>query len=443
MTAETITAVFDPERLAAMLALSFFFGLAFEEYFATSHIKPPGGVRTFPLLALIGALLYALEPDHKSLLIIGFFVLGIWLAIYYRARLAHAHPVNEDARDGAGTSDSERIDAGIMAPVCNIVAFLLGPITITTPLWVPVGISVFAVLLISARQRLHRFAATLEEGEIVTLAKFLIIIGVILPLLPDKPVTTLTDITPYQVWLAVVAVSTLSYASYLVQRFLAPHHGITISAALGGLYSSTATTMILSRRARYSFQDTNIIQSAIVLATSVMFLRILVVVAVFNIQIAKALALPTLALCAIGLVTSYALRHVGKPVDMPKTEATPPKNPLEVTTALTFATLFILLSVGVGWAKTHFGEQGLFVIGALAGVTDVDPFVLNLAQGAGSLDVNAAAAAILVAASSNNILKASYTLALSGPKAGIKPALALFSLATLGLLTAFVVLHRT
>lgn len=442
MTAETITAVFNPERLAAMLALSFFFGLAFEEYFATSHIKPPGGVRTFPLLALIGALLYALEPDHKSLLIIGLFVLGVWLAIYYRARLSHAHPVNDDAKDSAATSDSERIDAGIMAPTCNIVAFLLGPITITTPLWVPVGISVFAVLLISARQRLHRFAATLQEGEVVTLAKFLIIIGVILPLLPDRPVTTLTDITPYQVWLAVVAVSTLSYASYLVQRFLAPHHGVTISAALGGLYSSTATTMILSRRARYSFQDTNIIQSAIVLATSVMFLRILVVVSVFNIKLATVLAVPTLALCAIGLATSFALRHVGKPVDMPKTEATPPKNPLEVTTALTFATLFILLSVGVAWAKTHFGEQGLFVIGALAGVTDVDPFVLNLAQGAGSLDANAAAAAILVAASSNNILKATYTLTLSGPKAGIKPALALFSLATLGLLTAFMVLNQ-
>ena len=422
MTAETITAVFNPERLAAMLALSFFFGLAFEEYFATSHIKPPGGVRTFPLLALIGALLYALEPDHKSLLIIGLFVLGIWLAIYYRARLSHAHPVSDD---GTNTpSDDGRIDAGIMAPVCNIVAFLLGPIAITTPLWVPVGISVFAVLLISARQRLHRFAATLQEGEVVTLAKFLIIIGVILPLLPDTPVTTLTDITPYQ------------------QRFLAPNHGVTISAALGGLYSSTATTMILSRRARYSFQDTNIIQSAIVLATSVMFLRILVVVAVFNIKLASALAVPTLALCAIGLATSFALRHVGKPVDMPKTEATPPKNPLEVSTALTFATLFILLSVGVAWAKTHFGEQGLFVIGALAGVTDVDPFVLNLAQGAGSLDVHAAAAAILVAASSNNILKATYTLALSGPKAGTRPALALFSLATLGLLTAFMILNH-
>lgn len=441
MTVETIAAVFNPERLVAMLALSFFFGLAFEEYFASSHIKPPGGVRTFPLLALIGTLLYALDPDHKSLVIVGLVVLGLWLAVYYRARLSHGHPANDDGSENA--SEAERIDAGIMAPICNIVAFLLGPITVTTPLWVPVGISVFAVLLISARQKLHRFAATLQEGEIVTLAKFLIIIGVILPLLPDTPVTTLTDITPYQVWLAVVAVSTLSYASYLVQRFFAPHHGIAISAALGGLYSSTATTMILSRRARYSFQDTHALQSSIVLATSVMFLRILVVVAVFNLKLATALGIPLLSLCAIGLATSYALSHVGTTGNPAKTEPTPPKNPLEVTTALTFATLFIVLSVSVAWAKVHFGEEGLFILGALAGVTDVDPFVLNLAQGAGSLDLNTAAAAILIAASSNNVLKASYTLGLAGPRMGLKPALALFSLATLGLLTAFLVLHRT
>ncbi|MFZ3033193.1 MAG: DUF4010 domain-containing protein [Parvibaculum sp.] len=441
MTVETIAAVFNPERLVAMLALSFFFGLAFEEYFASSHIKPPGGVRTFPLLALIGTLLYALDPDHKSLVIVGLVVLGLWLAVYYRARLSHGHPANDDGSENA--SEAERIDAGIMAPICNIVAFLLGPITVTTPLWVPVGISVFAVLLISARQKLHRFAATLQEGEIVTLAKFLIIIGVILPLLPDTPVTTLTDITPYQVWLAVVAVSTLSYASYLVQRFFAPHHGIAISAALGGLYSSTATTMILSRRARYSFQDTHALQSSIVLATSVMFLRILVVVAVFNLKLATALGIPLLSLCAIGLATSYALSHVGTTGNPAKTEPTPPKNPLEVTTALTFATLFIVLSVAVAWAKVHFGEEGLFILGALAGVTDVDPFVLNLAQGAGSLDLNTAAAAILIAASSNNVLKASYTLGLAGPRMGLKPALALFSLATLGLLTAFLVLHRT
>tara|TARA_R110000868_G_scaffold254975_2_gene511553 strand:+ start:4613 stop:5938 length:1326 start_codon:yes stop_codon:yes gene_type:complete len=434
---EIIFSTFDFERIGALLALGFFFGLAFEEYFSRNRVKPPGGVRTFPLLALIGALLYALDPDRKFLLIAGLVILGLWLAIYYRERLTSGLLATDDKDD-----ESTQLDGGIMAPVCNLIAFLLGPITLTSPLWLPISVTVFAVLLISARERLHNFAATLRDGEIVTLAKFLIIIGIVLPLLPDTPVTSLTDITPYQVWLAVVAVSTLSYASYLVQRFVAPNHGVFISAALGGLYSSTATTVILSRRATDATQDASALQSAIVLATSIMFLRILVVVGVFNLELAGILLLPLGVLCALGLATSYAIRQMGGARDGSKSDASPPANPLEVTTAITFAGLFIILSVGVAWAKAQFGEEGLFLLGALAGVTDVDPFVLSLAQGAGALNLHAAATAILVAASSNNMLKAAYTLTISGRQRGLKPALTLFALAATGLVTAYVILQH-
>ena len=441
MIPQTIISAFDFERIGALLALAFFFGLAFEEYFSGNRIKPPGGIRTFPLLALIGALLYTLDPERKFLLIAGLVILGLWLAIYYRERLKLGLPSPGDNHDD-NDAESTRLDGGIMAPVCNLIAFLLGPVTLTTPLWVPVSIAVFAVLLISARERLHRLAATLRDGEIVTLAKFLIIIGVILPLLPDTPVTTLTDITPYQVWLAVVAVSTLSYASYLVQRFIAPDNGIFISAALGGLYSSTATTIVLSRRAADKTQDARTVQSAIVLATSVMFLRILVVVGVFNLDLATTLLMPLGLLCALGLASAFAIQRIGIVRDGSQSESTTPTNPLEVTTAITFAALFIVLSVAVAWAKTRFGEEGLFLLGALAGVTDVDPFVLSLAQGAGALNLNVAATAILIAASSNNVLKALYTLIVSGRQRGLKPALTLFVLAAIGLVAAFIVLHH-
>lgn len=438
MTPVFAMAAFDPERLAALLALSFFFGLAFEEYFAQSRIKPPGGVRTFPLLALAGALLYALEPTHALLLLGGLLLLGAWLAIYYRARLDREHAEADDN----DTAEGSRLDAGIMAPICNLIAFLLGPVTLAAPLWVAVGVAVLAVLLISARQRLHSFAATLRDGEIVTLAKFLIIIGVVLPLVPDTAVTTLTDITPYQVWLAVVVVSTLSYASYLVQRYVAPNHGIMISAALGGLYSSTATTVVLSRRAHDTGVDASRVQSAIVLATAIMFLRILVVVAIFDAELAMKLLPSIVALCLLGLALSLLLVRRARARKDGALEPAP-TNPLELSTALVFSVLFIVLSVAVAWAKTRFGEGGLFALGALAGFTDVDPFVLNLAQGAGAgLSLDVAAAAILVAASANNFLKASYTLAFAGRAIGLKPALALFGLSLAGVAAAFLVFGR-
>ena len=438
MTPVSAASLLEPERLAVLLALGFFFGLAFEEYFARSQIKPPGGVRTFPLLALAGAILYALEPQNGLLLLAGLATLGAWLTVYYHKRLT----ARSGRVDDADNSD-RRLDAGIMAPVCNILAFLLGPIALAEPLWVAVTVAVAAVLFTGAREKLHALASTLGSDEFVTLGKFLIVIGIVLPLVPHEPVTTLTDITPYEVWLAVVAVSTLSYASYLVQRFLAPRQGVLISAALGGLYSSTATTVILSRRVRDTATPART-QAAIVLSTAIMFLRILVVVAIFSPALALQLLPAIGVLCALGLFASAALIWTGRRAGAQEPDQpTVPANPLEISTAMVFALMFIILSVAVSWAKARFGESGIFALGALAGFTDVDPFVLNIVQGASrALDLNVAAAAIVVAASSNNLLKATYTLVFAGSKGGIKPALALFLLALAGIPAAMYLFHH-
>ncbi|MEP5369065.1 MAG: hypothetical protein ABJQ46_13960, partial [Parvibaculum sp.] len=113
-------ALLSPERLAVLLGLSFFLGLAFEEYFGQRRLKAPGGVRTFPLLALAGGLLYALMPDLPLLFLGGFFVLGAWLAIWYRYRLEiqFAEPRIEH-------EPGIRLDGGIMALVGNLLAYLL------------------------------------------------------------------------------------------------------------------------------------------------------------------------------------------------------------------------------------------------------------------------------------------------------------------------------
>lgn len=426
----------SPERLAVLLGLSFFLGLAFEEYFGQRRLKAPGGVRTFPLLALAGGLLYTLMPDTPLLFLGGLFVLGLWLAVWYwqRLEIQRADPRLEH---GPGI----RLDGGIMALVGNLLAYLLGPVTLTQPLWVPVAIAVTAVLLTGARERLHNFAETVGGTELATLAKFLIIIGIVLPLVPDEPVTKLTTITPYQVWLAVVVVSTLSYASYLVQRFVAPRHGLLYSAAFGGLYSSTATTVVLSRRARTS-GSAPMLHAALVLSTGVMFLRILTVVAIFNLALAKVLAPSLLSLFTAGILIAALLYWRGGAATSTNTEEVlPPSNPLEIQTALVFAVLFIALSVGVGWARTEFGAESLFVLAALAGFTDVDPLVLSVAQEAqGTSPLAASAAAILIAAASNNVLKGVYTLSFAGRAAGIVPALALLFLALVGIAAAFITL---
>ena len=204
----------SPTSVALLLGLSFFLGLAFEDFFAQATQKPPGGIRTFPMLALAGGMLYLLDTAHGIAFTAGLLVLGAWLAIYYRTHVA--------AQDVTGEAK-----ANFIVPLLNVHAYLLGAVALALPPWVAVTTTVVAVLLLTGRTWLHDTARRIDMKEIVTAGQFLILTGIVLPLLPNEPVTTLTAITPRQVWLALVVVCTFSYVSYLAQRYW--------SAAAGGL----------------------------------------------------------------------------------------------------------------------------------------------------------------------------------------------------------------
>jgi len=411
--------------LLLVLGLGFFFGLAFEEFYARDGQARPGGIRSFPLLGLSGALLYRLDPAHLLPMTAGLLVLGGWLGIYY---WRHAGDIDAEGRP----------NVGLMVPVCNVLAFLLGPAALSEPHWLPVGITVTAVLLLTARAKLHEFARKVELGEIVTAGKFLILTGLMLPLLPNEPVTRFTDITPHQVWLAVIAVCTVSYASYLLQRYVAPQGGVLWSAALGGLYSSTATTVVLARRARTDPGSLGKLQSGLILATAIMYLRLLVIVAVFNRPLAYALAPPLLILSALGLAMAGLWFRHAKGHAVSDTASQPPANPLELTAAFVFAVLFIVISLASTWVKAKFGSGGIEVLAGVVGFADIDPFVLNLAQGgAPVLPVMIGAVAILIATASNNLLKAAYTIFFAGFRASIVPVSGLTILAASALAVAF------
>jgi uncharacterized membrane protein (DUF4010 family) len=408
-----------------LLGLGFFFGLAFEEFNAESGQARPGGVRSFPLLALAGALLYRLDPTHLLPVTAGLVVLGAWLSLYYWRHIAETDP------EGLP-------NVGLMTAICNVLAYLLGPVAFAEPPWVAIGVTVAAVLLLTAREKLHRFARGLEVGEIVIAGKFLILTGLVLPFLPSQPVTTLTEITPHQVWLAVLAVCTVSYSSYLLQRYVAPRGGGLWTAVLGGLYSSTATTVVLARRARATPGQLVEAQTGIILATAIMYLRLLIVVALFDRDLALALAPPLVALGLFGLIFAGLWYRVRRhPRDSPTT-AEAPANPLELSAALIFAALFVVVSLAIAWVRLKFGTTGLYALAGLVGFSDIDPFVLSIASGgAAPVPASTAVAAILIAASSNNILKAVYAAGFAGIRGAVPPAASLALLAVGGAATAW------
>jgi len=418
----------SPAHVALLLGLSFFLGLAFEEYFAHTDERRPGGIRTFPMLALAGGVLYLFDPERFIAFTGGLLVLGAWLLVYY---LAHVSEHKEQ---------QDEPNVGLVIPLLNVLAYLLGAAALALPPWVAVTMTVASVLLLTGRERLHGLARRIEIKEIVTAGEFLILTGIVLPLLPDHPVTTLTAITPRQVWLALIVVCSFSYASYLAQRYWTAAAGGLWMAALGGLYSSTATTVVLARQAKADPALKRHAQAGITLATAIMYLRIFAVVAIFNMTLARALALPLCGLSLAGFIFCALQYWHGKPANEAPQVSAPAatsSNPLELGAAAIFAVLFVAVSIVSAVAKSQFGISGIYGLAAIVGVTDIDPFVLNLAQGGISGVQNAdLAAAVLIASSSNNVLKALYAACFAGGRATAASAVVLVVLAAGGIAAA-------
>ena len=417
-----MTMAFTPLELAGRLALAVglavFMGLAFEETYKKDERSSPGGIRTFPMLAMGGATLYLIDAAHALAFVAGLLGLAAWLHAYLRAAPQTPDPPS------------------FMIPASNLLAYVIGPVALIEPPWVAVAVTVAAVLLLGTRDRLHRLIHVVPREELITAGMFLILVGIILPLVPHQRVSSLTPLTPYGVWLAVVTVCTLSYLSYLLQRYAPIKNAALLPAVLGGAYSSTATTVVLAKRLREAKQAPADISAGIVAATAVMYVRLGIVVAVFDTHFALTLAPGLAALCAVGAALSIYEWRRPRPRAAKSNLAVAPTNPLQIPTALIFAVLIVVISVISAWVKGAFGESGILALSAVVGLTDIDPFVLNIAQGGiAGMSVASLCAAVLIASSSNNVAKAAYAVGFGGA-AGRRPAIMLLALAVLGVAVA-------
>jgi uncharacterized membrane protein (DUF4010 family) len=406
-------------RLGLSLCMAVFLGLSFEGVYKLEQRGRPGGIRSFPLLTTVGAALFLLQPDTLLPFGIGLAAVALWQYAHLRG----------DAGEG------ER-HTSLVIPAAGLLAYTLGPLALTQPAWLVVAAAVTAVLLIEGREPLHRLVHAVAPAEIFTLGKFLILIGVILPLVPRRPVVSFSPITPFQVWLALVATSTLSYASYLLQTYLPRRSTALLPAILGGLYSSTVTTVALARQQRAAAVARREFSVGIVVATAIMYLRIGVIVSLFDWTLARTLLPALLILAAIGaLIAVLDWSHLAQSATVTAAQV-PAANPLQLGTALTFAALFVAVALLTTWVRAGFGERGVFAVAAITGATDIDPFVLSLVQGSvGGMSAGALGAAILIASSSNNALKAAYAIGFGG-RACRRPALELMAMAGCGVVAA-------
>ena len=356
-----------------------------------------GTDRTFTLIGIAGFILYLINPQGLLPFIFGGIIIGGLLAIYYFQKIK-IHQL-----------------FGMTSLVTALITYSLGPLIYTQPKWLVILIVVCVLILSEIKETLLNFSKKFDNTEFLTLAKFLILAGVILPLLPDQPISDTLNFSPYKIWLAIVLISAISYISYLLRKFIFPDKGILLTGLLGGLYSSTATIVILARKSREDIAGNRII-AAMFLAITMMYLRLFILAAFFNMAVAMKLLPYFIVLIILCTLIAIYFSLIKKTSIGTGNESLPKEihqNPLEFKTAVVFGGLFILFALITGFVVGHYGAHGAQTLALMVGVTDIDPFILNLFQGKFNLDAMVITLAVLNAITSNNILKMIYALFLS------------------------------
>ena len=414
-------------QIVLVLALSFLMGLEREEHKLKPGMYVAAGVRTFPLIALVGYMLVTLSPQSMVPVTAGLLAVTAFLVATYVHKLS--------VRDSGFTSE-----------MAALAAYLVGALVAHNDYWIAVAIAVTDVLLLSAKASLAGLIQHLDESELITFVKFLLLSVVVLPILPNHPFTQF-EINPFKTWLVVVVVSGMSYVSYLLERKYKERNSVLLSAILGGAYSSTITTIALAKQA-HGKAHPRLYCGAIVLASAMMYIRLGILTYVFN-QTLGAQVVPILAgLAVLAAVTGVVLcmrgsreEEASAPGEASTPDSTHKRNPLELSTAFLFGGLFIVLSIATRLVSQYLGSTGVYALAAVMGVTDIDPFILGLVQSAGQATVLATAAlAIIIAAGSNNVVKGIYSITFGGRKVGMPSLICLTAISVLGI-AAFLVMH--
>jgi uncharacterized membrane protein (DUF4010 family) len=401
-------------KILLVLFLSFLTGLEREEHKTNIDHYAFGGVRTFPLIGLIGYAMALLSAGELLPIALGFAVVAGFLMLSYRHKLSASQL------------------AGVTTEMSGLTTYLVGALVYREQFWIATTLSVASMLLLELKTALENLSRRVAPEEIFTFTKFLLLTAVILPVLPRE------DLGPFQInafktWLVVVAVSTVSYGSYVILRLTKGQGGVLLAAVLGGAYSSTVTTVALSRRAQREARP-HLFSAAILIACGVMYLRLVALLALFNHGLFMILGLPFTLLAALAAGGGWLWSRLSDPKTGDVKREYEPRNPLELRAALAFALLFLLMLVATRLAVVYLGKGGVYGLAAVMGVTDVDPFIMGMTQSAGSATpFSVGASAILVAAASNNLVKGIYAYSLCDRATGRQTLLLLAGLSVLGM----------
>jgi uncharacterized membrane protein (DUF4010 family) len=373
------------------------------------------GIRTFGLLGFLGGLWALLGRELGPLLTGAAFV-------SVAALLIVAHIADTRVRGSVGITTS----------VAALVTFALGALAVLGYGVVAAGGAVVTTTLLSLKPLLHGWLRKLEQVELQAALKLLVMTVVLLPVLPNRGYGPWQALNPFEIWWMVVLIALISFSGYVAVRLLGVKRGMLATGVFGGLVSSTATTVNLARRAAGPV-PVSLLAAGIVIACSTMFPRMLIEISVVNIDLLSPLLWPLVVMAGVGLATAlwFAFLSRGERLE----GAVPLRNPLELRPALEFGLLLALIMLAAEAARHFLGEHGLYLLAALSGTVDVDAITLSVARLARDTGANGADVAIVLAALSNTLVKASLAAFLGGRQLAIRVIPALLAIAGSGIAT--------
>ncbi|MCW9064657.1 MAG: DUF4010 domain-containing protein [Ignavibacteriaceae bacterium] len=376
----------DELRFLVAIALGFLVGLERESRGGSISARITAGVRTYTLVSLFGfgcAWLYRLNIDF--IIPVGLIVIGGMLLTSYLAK----------QKSGA---------VGWTSEIAALLTFIVGILSLLADIWIPMALGIFTTLLLSEKAGLEQYIEKLDKSEFLAVVKFLLITLIILPALPDNYYTQF-QLNPYRIWQIVILVSSIGFVGYFLMKKFGEKVGLWLSGLMGGIVSSTAVSIAMGNIAKSNNHLAKRALQATVLASSVMYLRILVIIYLLNAGIAYEIWWKLIILFFVGLLLAIILHD--KNSDTPAGPISTIHNPFEIKPAIIFASLFVILSVVTIWVKQFFGSAGLLGLSAIVGVTDIDPFIVSVISKQ-SLVESIISSAIIISMMSNTIVKGIY-----------------------------------
>lgn len=349
------------------------------------------GVRTFALISLSGAMAGYLDKY------MGLGQLALVLFVAIALLIVGLYVVT-----------GMRGDTGITTEVSALLAFLLGLLCVHGLLQLASWVAVMMALLLALKQWLHRLAGQINAQDVEATLKFAIVTLIILPLVPNTNYgpPPLDAFNPYKIWLIVVLISALNFASYLVIKIVGTQHGIGLVGLLGGLASSTAVTLGFARRSKLDAAEAPALAMGILLAWTVMLFRVGLMAVLISWELGVKLAMVLAVLSVANLGACWWLWRLS--AHQPRGEVKSGNNPFELTEAIQFGLLFGVVVFLARVAQVYFGETGLYLASGIAGLTDVDAITMAMADRA-KVDVSTltvGARAIIIAVLANTLAKA-------------------------------------